>query len=269
MAAGNSAVVQIVWPSDELTFFRTLVDAAVRTPAFRGVSAASLHVPFHGEACRFYWQNRAIRPGHNVRLAVTYAPGSQPPATIRIDVSPEDTFVKPLLVVPMAAAAEKWSEALTAVLERTKSQIAAVDFVVTPAHFDLRRLTLYAGPDGGGREPAAGGTAVAALMDAVRAIPNPAIYTARFVVQDGAWVLESWHMLGWIEPVGEERAEAALVVETDDGRRLVLDAAAMRIAEHDPIRVENMLMNVAPLAVMKVGGVGELARLSRDRRKSP
>ena len=56
---------------------------------------------------------------------------------------------------------------------------------------------------------------------------------------------------------------AALIDDVHTSRRLVLDTAALLIAEQDPTRLDNLIMSIAPFGLMKIGKIAKLARLSK------
>jgi hypothetical protein len=277
--AGNTASVQIVWPREEGVLFRTVVDAAVRTPGFRGLLPGALYPLFQGPASNFYRQNRTVPPGQTVKLVVTYQPGGQPPASLRMDAGQNGFVPAPQITIPMLAEPDKWANALTSVFEGSKAQSATIDFVVLPPNeLDLRLLKFQEAPNAGSRGTASARQAITSLMNFLRMAlntPNPKVYTARLVVQNGAWILEGYKMLAHVEPIpadelamedgeGFEYDEgAALIADVHASRRLVLDTAAVLIAEQDPTRLDNMLMSVAPFAIMRIGKLGKLAKLTK------
>jgi hypothetical protein len=276
--AGNTAAVQIAWPPDEGAFLRSVVDAAVRTPDFRGVTSAMLLQPFKAPASTFFRQYATTRPGQQVKLVVTWQPGGQPPAAIRMDSAQAAFAAKPIVTVPMSAPRDKWGDTLTSILEGSSAPGAIIDFVVTPAELDLRLLKFDHAANPGGRGGAAARAAVSSMMTFLRMAQDTAnvkIYTARFVSRSGFWTMESCTRLAYIEPIPEGEPDiedsdgfeydegAALIADVQASRRLVLDTAAMLIAEQDPTRLDNMLMSVAPFAIMRIGKIGKLAKLTK------
>ena len=46
----RTAAIQMIWPGDEGSFYRKLVDTVAANPGFAGVGSAALFQPAHGPA---------------------------------------------------------------------------------------------------------------------------------------------------------------------------------------------------------------------------
>jgi len=267
--------VTLAWPRDDGIFFRRLVDAVASSEGSRGVSAASLWQPFHGPARRFYNGNRDIDTGARVTLEVSWSSGGS--VTIRREGGGASRRPGPPIPTPLVTAVDPWGELLVTWLQRGTAVAAVADFVTTGDRVELRRFQVTEDWAGQPR-PLPAQRAVANFMEFLRPARRaeyPRIHTARFVRGRSEWSLDSFVLLGEVRPLpeGARQMESAEWFDVDDGlaiiadvraaRQLVLDNAALLIAEQDPTRLDNLLMSVAPFAVMRVGRLARFARLSR------
>lgn len=276
MAVNGS--IQVKWPGDEVEFFHAVVNAAIKTPEFRRYSSAALYQPFHPAAINFYRANAPrTRVGQPVKLYISYSPGSPPSAVISAADQKASEPPKPQVKVPVAAPLSQMGELIVGLLENSGSSKADVDIVVTPASLDLRSFAAVKGAPGlrdkGATSARDAVKGFVNLMSVSQNSPNPKIYTARFGIERGLWVLESWQKLAEIMPTPEPSAQdysgdyydegQAIIDDVHASRRLVLDTAAMLIAEQDPSRLDNILWSIAPFAILKVGKIGKFAKLSK------
>lgn len=290
-----SAVVTVRWSFDDGEFYRRLVAAVARSRGFRGVGQSALWQPLHGPTMRFHTRHsqansRGLDEGDRVRVRVTagHDPrshgGSVYNATVESDsrtaspqsTTPQTTATATLTPEQAATPAGVWAKTLIGFLRVSAGSKILASFYISSS--EIKFLNWEArGEDPGdsGRSAPVGRLplTVAEFLELARG-QNPVIFELELELSEGEWELTRWQKLAEIRPTPQapqggsygarEPDEAERIIQDIRGtRQMVLDTAAVLIAEHDPRRLENIVTAVGPFAIAKVARLGKLARTRR------
>ena len=287
----RTAAIQMIWPGDEGSFYRKLVDTVAANPGFAGVGSAALFQPAHGPALSYYRQARSNNPGQSVKLIVTAShwPNQMPSVTdLRVENASPPASAQPPLGPPppaqLSAPAAKWAEVVIGFLEPSSkhgTSKALVDFVSRPGQLELRRYSaLNEGKVGPRPAPVSAkkaATELLSLLSAAQSDSDTIAYAAQFEIVGTEWSLRRLEVIATVKPLpegaGSEDDDGDEFQMTDEGaaviadikafRQLWLSTAAELIAEQDPSRLDNLLMSIAPFALMKIGKIGKIAKLTK------
>lgn len=278
----SEVVVTVRWSADDAEFFRRTVSAIARRRPFAAGGRSRLYQPVHGPAIGFH---RALAPRlgsayrGDIRLTVSGVVTSSAVSDIRLaQVGTAAGQQAPPPTAEQVADGETGQVAMLIRLLGNASKLrrGGADVDIVNRHGELEVIAYQArGEDG----PSADAIDWRRTRDSIAssfalvgiASHSTFVYAIRFDSSRGYWDAPRIHRLVEVLPLPEPTAGGGgqgydetqeIIDDVRSSRRLVLDTAAMLIAEQDPTRWQNLAMMFAPFAVVKLGRFAGVARVN-------
>jgi cytidine deaminase len=279
----REATVTVTWSDDDGEFFRAAVAAVARSKQFKGLGRAALYQPMHRPVIALH-NALALRLGSafhgRVELRVTAVASDGWVSAVTVEQSHPEAGQRP--APPDAATVAAAESGVAAVILRMLGNATAHG--TTSADIDLinryGELEMAAWHSRGGSGSAdvdwqSTRNNVRQILDLVSlATHSTLVYSVHLKVSGGVWRADRMQRLAEVLPIPEPTVSTGsgegwadegqqAIDDVKASRRLVLDTAAALIQEQDPSRLSNLVMLVAPFAVVKLAKVGRLARIRR------
>ena len=269
------------WSEDDGDFFRSCVEMVARSAGFHGLGKDALFAPMHGPVIAFHNTlapslGSAFRGRLELRVAAVVEQGivtgvtveQSRPASPRSPAPPDASTV---------AAAES---GVAGEILRLLGQATAHG--TTSAEIDLINIhgavTLAGYQSKDSAKPATVDWRV--TRDRIRVLlelvglasERILVYSVRLEIGEGGWRTARLQILGEVQerleptvtagPESGSPDEAQEIIEdVNRSRRLVLNTAALLIQEQDPTRLRNLVMMVAPFAVVRLARIARMSRV--------
>lgn len=280
--ARKEVTVTVGWSEDDGGFFRACIAALVRVKAF-GVDAGALRGALHKAIIELH-RDLAPRLGTafrgRVRLRFTALVGNGWLTDVtagQVEPAPGQRPAPPDAETVAATESGMLARLLRQLGSTRRTRVEA-DVVNSNGTVELLNYSAFGEDRRGEVDWRSTRDSLRVLLQLLQLSDHTIlVYAVNLELVDGVWTVMRFRQVAEVTPIpetgpagpaggGVDADVQEIIDDVNASRRLVLNTAAMLIHEQDPSRLKNIVMAVAPFALIKLARVGKLVNAARARR---